>query len=184
MKTDLRELFPGTEGLDDKSINALLTAIKNNYENGEFDYLKFKQSVSSLIELDMSENMAFKSAFTTAATLGLTREKLIKSAEKYIYALEDERESFAQAVLSQKEQQIDGRKAEVDSFAKKIEQHKLKIKELEREIAIFQQRIDNVDQDVETAKVKIEKTKSKFLNVYNILESDIKEDLIRIKKYI
>lgn len=184
MKTDLRELFPETSGLDTKSVNALLAAIKNNYEDGQFDYLKFKQSVASLLEMGMDEQMAVKSAFTTASTLGLTKEKLVKSAQKYIYALESERETFSQAVLSQKEHQIDGRKSEVVKLEQKIKEHRYKIAELEREIAIFQQRIDSVDQDVESAAVKIENTKTRFFEVYKSIESNIKKDLERIQNFL
>ena len=184
MTTDLRDLFSDTTGLDEKSVSALLRAIKNNYQNGQFDYLKFKQSVDSLKKMDMTDEMAFKSAFTTASTLGLTKESLLASAKKYIYALENERETFAQAVLSQKKNQIEGRKEEVKDLAKKIEQHKIKIKELEREISIFQARIDNVDQDVENARSKIEQTKDKFLQVYETLNSNIKSDIENINIYI
>ncbi len=184
MTTDLRDLFPETKGLDEKSLNALLKAIKHNHENGQFDYLKFKQSVFSLLKMEMSEEMAIRSAFTTAATLGLTKENLLKSARKYIYALESERETFAQAVLGQQRSQIDDRKSEVNQFAKKIKEHQSRIKELEREITIFQERIDNVDQDVEEAKTKIEKTKEKFLDVYDIINSNISKDIDRIQQIL
>lgn len=180
----MRDLFPKTEGLDEKSVNALLQAIKSNYENGQFDYLNFKQSVASLLELSMSEELAIKSAFATAATLGLTKDMLLKSAKKYVYALETERENFAQAVLSQQDSQIEGRKAEVNELVAKIEQHKLRIEELEREIRIFQNRIDTVDQDVEEARLKIDNTKEKFLKVYDILDNEIQEDIERIYKYL
>jgi len=184
MTTDLRDLFPETEGLDEKSQGALLQAIKKNYQNGQFDYLKFKQSVSSLMKMDMTDELAFKSAFTTAATLGLTKDSLLASAKKYIYALESERETFAQAVLSQRHTQIDERKDEVEGLAKKIENHKLKIKELEREIAIFQNRIDTVDQDVDQAKTKIDNTKDKFLKVYDLINTNIESDIERISNYL
>lgn len=184
MRTDLRDLFPQTRGMDEKSLNALLRALKNNFDEGEFDYLRFKQSVNSLMEMEMSEEMAVKSAFTTASTLGLTKDKLLNSAKKYVYALEDERESFSKAVLSQIEKNIDGRKAEVKQLANKIEEHKLRIKELEREIAIFQSKIDNVDQDVEKAEKKIEATKSKFVKVYDSLNASIQSDMERIQKFL
>ena len=128
--------------------------------------------------------MAVKSAFATASTLGLTKDSLLSSAKKYVYALENERETFAQAVLSQKSNQIDGRKAEVDQLIQKIKDHKRKILELEREIEIFQSRIDNVDSDVELARQKIELTKEKFLKVYDNLESNIKKDIERIQLYL
>lgn len=184
MTTDLRDLFEGTGQLDEKSVNALLRAIKNNYDNRSFDYLKFKQSVISLLKLNMDETTCYKSAFATASTMGLSKESLLKSADRYIYALERERESFAEALLKQKGIKVDGRKSEVQDLVKKIEEHKNKIKELEREIDIFQNRIDTVDQDVEAAQIKIDGTKEKFLQVFETMTSEIKKDIESIKLHL
>ncbi len=184
MTSDLRELFPNTKGLDDKSISALLQAVKRHYKEGQFDYLKFKQSVINLAKMDMDVALAYKSAFMTASTVGLTKESLLKSAKGYQYAVQNERESFAESLLAQKKLKIEGKKEEVFNLSKKIEEHKLKIKELEREIAIFQSRIDNVDQDVESARQRIEKVKENFLNVYNVLDKDIKNDIDLINTYL
>ncbi len=184
MQTDLHDLFPDTKSLDQKSVTALLKSIKNSYHEGSFDYLKFKQSVLSLAKLNMDEATSFKSAFATAQTMGLSKESLIKSANKYIYALEGERESFAEALLKQKEIKVDGRRSEVEKLHDKIASHKQKIKELEREIEIFQQRIDNVDQDVDDAKAKIEGTKRNFLSVYEVISKAIKSDIELITIYL
>lgn len=184
MTTDLRDLFRGTEGLDEKSVNALLKAIKKNYDNKTFDFLKFKQSVKSLLKLDMDQPTSYKSAFATASTMGLSKESLLSSANRYIYSLEQERESFAEALLKQKEIKVEGRKSEVQDFVKKIENHKDKIKQLEREIEIFQNRIDTVDQDVAAAQSKIDVTKEKFLKVYDVLTNEIKEDINSIKQFL
>lgn len=184
MVTDLRDIFKNTEGLDEKSLNALLRAIKKIYDNNSFDYLKFKQAVSSLSNLNMDNVTSYKSAFMTASTMGLSKDSLLKSANKYIYALQSERESFAEALLGQKDLKIDGRKAEVDDLSKKIESHKAKIKELEREISIFQNRIDTVDQDVEAAHTKIESTKQKFLKAYDVISKEIQEDITSITQIL
>ena len=127
---------------------------------------------------------AYKSAFATATTMGLTKETLMKSARGYSQVLEYEKESFAKALKNQIDQKIQGRRSEVSQLELKIEDHKRKIKELEREITIFQNRIDTVDQDVEAANEKIEITKSKFLEVYDALDAQISSDINSIKEYI
>lgn len=184
MTTDLKDLFPEVKDLDEKSVYALLNSIKKNFDSSSFDYLKFKQSVKALLKMNMDAETSYKSAFTTATTMGLTKEKLLNSANRYIYALEQERESFAKALINQKKIKVEGRKSEVVDLQQKIENHKLKIKELEREIDIFQSRIDSVDHDVEIANNKIEGTKKKFLDVYTILEKAIKEDIVSINQIL
>lgn len=184
MTIDLSNLFPKVKDFDEKSVYALFKALKNNFEKESFDYLKFRQSVLTLSNMDMEEATAYKSSFATASTMGLTKDKLLKSAKSYSMILDNERESFAAALLQQKSQKIDGRKAEVSELEKKIIQHKNKIKELEREIEIFQGRIDSVDQDVEQASKKIEGTKEKFLDVYRVLSESIKKDIETINLYL
>ena len=184
MTIDLQELFINDLDLDKKSIMALLKAIKNNHDNRNFDYLKFKQSVSALLKMNMDEITSYKSAYATASTMGLTKDSLLKSASQYRQVLDNERDSFADALKNQIDHRIEGRKAEVDQLEQKIEDHKRKIKELEREIAIFQNRIDTVDQDVEMAQGKIDEAKEKFLKVYNVLNDAINEDINSINNYL
>jgi len=184
MTIDLTKLFPGVSDLDEKSVLALLKAIKNNFDNTNFDYLNFKQAVKSLSKMDMDEVTAYKSAFISASTMGMTKDKLKKSAETYSDILDRERESFATALLAQKSRKIEGRKAEVTEFKQKIEGHKNKIKQLEREIEIFTDRINSVDQDVELAEKKIEGTKEKFLTVYKVLSDEITKDITTINNYL
>lgn len=184
MTVDLQDLFPEVKDLDQKSVYALLKAVKNSFDGSSFDYLKFKQSVKALAKMDMEEATAYKSAYATASTMGLTKEGLLNSAEKYVQVLSKERESFATALLGQRDQKVAGRKAEVQQLEEKIKSHKQKIIELEREISLFQGRIDSVDQDVESASLKIEGTKTKFLSVYDVLNQSIKSDIATINKYL
>ena len=93
-------------------------------------------------------------------------------------------ESFAEALLAQKGLKVDGRKAEVETYAEKIVSHRNSIKQLEQEIEIFQNKIDSVDQDVEKSELMIEGTKTKFLSVYNIMVDTIKSDIESINKHL
>lgn len=184
MTIDLQDLFPEVKKMDEKSIFALFKALKKKFDPATFEYMKFKQSVATLSKMEMDQSTSYKSAFATAQTMGLTKATLLRSAKNYHQVLEDERESFATALLQQKSIRVDGRKEEVTELARKIEDHKNKIKQLESEIKIFQQRIDNVDQDVEIASDKLEGTKKKFLDVYKILTESINKDIESINLYL
>ena len=65
-----------TEGLDERSLEFLTTALEKSNLPG-FDYLEFKRAVADLLSnMNMDEATAYKSAFTTVATtLGLTKGK-------------------------------------------------------------------------------------------------------------
>ena len=82
MAKDLRIIFGDMHGLDEKSVDTLTKALNNANLPG-FDYLEFKQSLGALSGLNMDEAMGIKSAFATAATMGVTKIKLKETAQHY-----------------------------------------------------------------------------------------------------
>ncbi|MEM6967493.1 MAG: hypothetical protein AAF573_22205, partial [Bacteroidota bacterium] len=79
MAKNLKTIFGENHLLDEKSISFLTGALDRNNLPG-FDYIEFKQSLAALAKLNMDEETAFKSAFATAATVGLTKGKLLETA--------------------------------------------------------------------------------------------------------
>jgi len=177
MQIDLKKLFSRKEDSNEKLFQTLLKAIANAHIK-EFDYLKFRQSVRSMMGMNMDENTSIKSAFATASTMGLTKDKLLKTAYHYQTALTKEKEKFATALKNRIARDVDGRRLEAKKFATEIESHKRKIEQLNKEIEVYQKKVNNVEADVSTAMSKIEATresfKSTFDDLYEQLEVDIK----------
>lgn len=65
-------------GADERSLEFIATAIERNNLPG-FDYF-VKRAVYTMLEMKIDEATAFKSAFATAATMGLTKDKLLETA--------------------------------------------------------------------------------------------------------
>ncbi|HNG89366.1 MAG TPA: hypothetical protein PK858_04155, partial [Saprospiraceae bacterium] len=78
------------DGLDERSLDFLTKALEKNNLPG-FDYFEFKRAVATLLEMKIDEDTAFKSAFATAATVGLTKEKLLDTAGYYRNLLDKEK---------------------------------------------------------------------------------------------
>ena len=55
---------------------------------------------------------------------------------------------------------------------------------MKKDIAIFQKKIDTVDEAMSQAKAKILATKERFENTYDSLESEITEDINHIKTFL
>ena len=183
MTLDLKKLFAASGELDKKFVDVLLKAIRDGYIK-EFDYLKFKKSVQAMGEMNMDEATSYKSAFATASTMGLNKEKLLKTANHYITLLEKERTHFADALKNQRSERISGRISAIDEMKKKIELNKQKIASLEKENAVFQSKIDGADDIIQKEKDKIEDIKNKFVKAYDYLEATINKDIENIDKYI
>jgi len=183
MNIDLNDLFNSTNSLDDKSTRALLKAMVGSHSS-DFEYLKFKAAVASMKELAMDETTSFKSAYATGKTMGLTKEKLIISAKRYLGVLQTEGENFTEALKSQIDKNVNSRESMIAQLEERIAENRRKMSELEREIKLFQEKIDNVDTDIEAAQIKIDGTKERFRNSYTTITDIIKKDIELINLYL
>ena len=183
MTIDLKKLFASDDNVDSATFNALLKAIKEKHQDG-FDYLRFKQSVISMMKLDMDEDTSVKSAYVTASTLGITKIKLLNSTKFYMNILQKERESFAEAMQNQLKSKVEAKKVEAEKLALKIQDYKKKIKKMEEEMALYQNKIDSVDSEMESAREKIEQTRDKFETTYSSIVEIMEDDLNKIERIL
>lgn len=182
MSDYLNSLFRN-ENLDNKSLEFLNNAIKANALQG-FDYLKFKQSIKALRDLNMSEELAIRSAFATAATLGITKEKILENIKHYQQVLQKEKTAFDAALQKQTNTRINHKQNETSYLQEKIKDHQVQIIELEKQIKEFQFKIDNADREIEEARQKILDTKERFEETYMHYEEVLKGDVDLFNKYL
>lgn len=183
MQKKLDSLFGNDHGLDAKSVKFLTSALEKNNLPG-FDYIEYKQSLAALSALDMPEEMAFKSAFATASTVGLTKDKLLKTATHYKKILDTEKKQFDAALQKQMKQRVGGKMSEAEKLKKQIGIIKVKIAELEEKMKTSQKIIDSADADIQAAKEKIEGTRQNFETTLQSLMNEIDQDIQSIEKYI
>ena len=130
----MNQLFMLDSHLDSKSVEFLMAAVEAANMPG-FDYVEYKKALTNLAQLGIDQETAFKTAFATAATMGLTKEKLLSSAQFYKQVVEGERPKFDAALQRQEATRIGDNKAEVDKHKRLIDDNSLKIKQLQAEIA-------------------------------------------------
>ena len=183
MNKDLKTIFGDHHGLDDQSIGFLTGALSDSNLPG-FDYLEFKQSLAALEAMDMAEETAIKSAFATAATVGLTKDKLLKTAEHYKKILSAEKKKFDQSLQKQIDQRIKGKATEVARLKKQVAEYEAKIAQLKAHIAKSQETIDKADEHINSAKEKIEATRDNFEHTLRSVVNQIDKDIENINKYL
>ncbi|MCB0619513.1 MAG: hypothetical protein KDC43_12570 [Saprospiraceae bacterium] len=183
MQKDLQSIFGQVTGLDDKSIQFLTQALSKNNLPG-FDYLEFKQSLSALAALNMDEVTAFKSAFATAATVGLTKDKLLKTARHYKNVLDQEKKQFDEALQKQMNQRVASKRSEVEKLKQQIVDYQAKIKDLQDKIAKAQSTIDHADENIQAALEKIETTQKNFEYTYQSIQNQIDQDIQSIEQHL
>lgn len=183
MQKDLKSLFGSTHGLDEKSLEFLIKALEKNNLPG-FDYIEFKQSLGNLLAMDMDETTAYKSIFATAMSMGLTKEKLLKTANHYKQVLDKERNQFEGALQKQMQQRVQSKLEEVEKLKKQVEDYQKKIEELETRITKAQSTIDHADEHIQTAKAKIEATKEAFEFTHQSIINEISQDIDNMETYL
>ncbi len=183
MIKDLKTLFGKDHGLDQKSVEFLANALKKNNLPG-FDYIEFKQSLAALGQMQMDESTAFKSAFATASTMGLTKEKLLQTAAHYLKIVENEKAQFQLAMQKQIQQRVDSKLAEVNKLKEQIVKHQEKIRQLEEQISKYQATIDGADAKVAEARQKIEATQHSFELTHQSIVNQIRKDIENIENLL
>jgi len=176
MQNDLKPIFGSVHGLDPKSVAFLTDALAKSNLPG-FDYLEFKLALTRLSALNMDEATSIKSAFATAGTVGLSKDKLIETAKHYKKVLQREHDQFGQALENQIQKKVAGKQKEVEKLKAQIDKHKEKIQELEAQVAKYQHTIDNADEEITDAKSKIEATKDGFEHTHQSIMNQIDKDI-------
>ncbi len=183
MQKDLKQLFGDAHGLDERSVEFLTKALEKNNLPG-FDYIEYKQSLGALTAMNIDEMTAFKSAYATAATVGLTKEKLLKTAEHYKGILNQEKAQFDAALEKQIQQRVKSKQDEVAKLKKQIEDYQAKIQQMQAKIAEHEAIIGSADEDIRSAMEKIESTRENFETTLRSIVNEIDKDVENINRYL
>lgn len=180
----VKESVSGDPGkVSDKFTEVLFSAMERDNPEG-FDYLEFKQSLRSLEKMPMDESTRFQSAFAMAKTLGATPANLLQSASNYIAVLKEESGKFEEAMGKQKEEKIGQKVKQMDALTTTIAQKQETIKKLTAEIEAHHRQAEQLKKEVEQAAQKVETTKNDFIASYNVLVSQIQQDIDNMKKFL
>jgi hypothetical protein len=167
--------------VDPKFTDLLLRAIESNNMDG-FDYLEYKNSLKSIESVIPDEPMRYKSAFEMAKTMGLSKEKLVQSANHYLTVLTSEDKKFKDALENQKAKQIQGRTDQLATIEKAIVDKQKMIDNLTKEIEASKEQLKSVRNEINDAVVKIDVTNQQFMTSYNLVYGTIYADIEKINK--
>lgn len=182
MQNDMKAIF-GNGDLDEKSVNFLVAALEKNNLPG-FDFLEFKLSVRNLLQMGMDVPTAMKSAFATATTVGLTKEKLLQTGRHYLEVLANEKKQFNVALQKQLEKRVNSKKSEVERLKIQMESWEAEIKKLQENIAKAREVIGQLDSQISEEMAKIETTRQNFETTHNSILLQMANDLENIEKYL
>jgi chromosome segregation ATPase len=169
--------------VDQRIFESLEKAMEENNQQG-FDYFEYKNSLKTLSGIISDEATRYKSAYATAATMGLTVERLLESAAFYRTVLEKERDNFTRAVNQQVDLNVTAKQKEAERLQTLIAQKAEQIKRLTEEIAMHQEELARAQGVITEATSRIEATKSNFHFTLEAVMNQIQTDIQNIQRYL
>lgn len=183
VKSETKPSIPTNAGLDEKILASLSKAIDDNNMSG-FDFLEFKNSIKALENLPMDEATKYRSAFATAATMGVNLDSLVKSANFYKEVLNKEKGKFEDALSLQVDKNVIEKQKQVESMNAEVLKKSEQIKQLTEQIQTIQAEIEKHQAFITEANSKIEATKANFEFTFGHLSSQIDEDVAKMQKFL
>lgn|SRR5690606_20115086 len=180
-KSEIVEALEITTISNDKSIDALVRTLKAEQLPG-FDYFKFKLSLKALKELEIDEHTAIKSAFATASTLGVTKDKIIKTAKHYQSLLEKEKEDFNKAAESQIASRIASKEDEIRKVEDQLQSCKEQILSLQKLISQLDTKLTKLNSEKDSATTKIKDAKESFEKGFKTIYDKIEHDIHQLSQ--
>lgn len=175
--------LPGNASVDQRIFDSLQKALEENNQPG-FDFLEFKNSVQTLAGIISDEATRYKSAYATAATMGLTVPKLLESARFYQSILARERENFDKAVTQQVDLSVTSKQKEVERLQAMIQQKAEQITKLTGEITAHQDEMAKAQGVITESANRIEATKSNFYFTMDTVTGQIQTDVANIERFL
>jgi hypothetical protein len=169
--------------VSDKFIQILSAALEKNNQPG-FDYLEFRQALVNLAKMPMDESTRFQSAYAMAQTMGVTKQKLLESAQFYLQILGAEQAKFNEAHAQQRQKLIGGREDEIKAHESAILQKTEQIQKLTQEIEQHRQQSEKVRADIQESTVKIETTRADFEASFTAVAGQLQQDAQKIQQYL
>jgi septal ring factor EnvC (AmiA/AmiB activator) len=168
---------------DQQLTTKLMEAIENNNLEG-FDYLEFKNTLTSIIHVIEDESTRYRTAFEMAKTMGASKDTLLESINHYVEVLKKEESKFKDALENQKQKQITTREEELKRLQDSVQEKESHIQKLTAEITDTRKKMDEKRAELQHAVDKIENTNAQFNASIQQVNDQLVNDRQNLTKYI
>ena len=149
-----------------------------NATNPLFKGTDFKEFIDSKTDIDniTDEETRYKTAFNVLKRTGLTKEKLLTTAQEYHNIVGHDLNAFQSAHTQQYQKEVRQREQLIQKKAEELQALSQKINALKTEISQLSQEMTDV-------KDKLNQTKNSFLLAGERMQQEIQDELKKIEKY-
>jgi len=170
-------------GIDDAILSKLRQTLQENNRPG-FDFLEFQASLAALEKVVPDEATRYRSAFATAATMGVTVPVLLESAQAYRDLLKREQQEFERELQARQKQDVGNKQAEVERIQKDIQTASENIQRLTREISEGQAKAQALQTQLDDANAKLTRARERFESTVQHLDAEMLQQQKQIQNLL
>ena len=149
-----------------------------NLKNPVFQGADYKEFIDSKVDIDdiTDEALKYRTAFNVLKGAGLTKDKLISTAEEYINLIGVDMNAFQSAHAQEYKKELGQKELEIQKKAEELHALTQKINELKRDI-------NQMTQEINLTKDKLTTIKNSFLLAGEKKQKEIQAELQKINQY-
>lgn len=170
-------------GIDEAILSKLKQTLQENNRPG-FDFLEFQASLAALEKVVPDETTRYRSAFATAATMGVTVPVLMESAQAYRDLLKREQQEFEQELQARQKQDVGNKRTEIERIQKDVQTASETIQRLTREIADGQAKAQALQTQLDDATGKLSRARERFESTVQHLDAEMLQQQKQIQNLL
>jgi chromosome segregation ATPase len=148
------------------------------------DYYEFFKMMETLEPHIHDEKARISATFSSLSIQGMTKEKLIDTAKKYMDVVQSDRANFEKALQSAGSSEVDQRKSKLQELEQMIQKNSEMIQKLTKEISDGQVLIGKLKIEVQEEENKFNKNRSGYNIACEAMLTKITTDIQKIQTTI
>jgi hypothetical protein len=164
---------------DQKIFDSLIKVLEEKNLPGE-DYMEFMEALQNMKNIPLEETVKMQTVLATLSTKGLTKQKILESADFYIKVLQDEKNKFNEVLKQETATKVESKQKEIKNLEDQNKSKTDQIAQLTAEINQNQQQISKIKTSIDESSLKIKATENNFNFTFEAVVSQIKTNSNKI----
>jgi hypothetical protein len=169
---------------EDAAIKQQLAEALEQANQPGYDYFELAQAVQAQASFIPSEELRFQSTAAAVASLGVTPDKLLSSAQYYLSVLKKKEDEFARTLEAHTKETVTSREDEAKRFDADMQAKADQIKKLTEDINGLQAQKAAIINEIAASRTKIDQVRNNFAATMKVFVDRINSDIDKMKKYL